>query len=150
MEAPKQPDQEKIQGTVYKVEIGDKFYFGSTKEPLNKRANKHNYKIRNGSKTKFHIECQNNLIYNVKCEEIYKGDDFQEYENKLILENINNPNCLNMKVVKADEERKKQLRKKKTTCQLCDKEITCKNMSRHLKNIHKVSNDQFFGKKVKA
>lgn len=139
----------KQKGMVYRVNIGNKYYIGSTKLPLSLRASKHNYKIKNGSKTKFHQEAIKNNIFKVKCEEIYCGEDYIDVENKMILESLEDKNCLNMIVVKQTKERKKELSRKRGDCKLCGKEIMKKNMARHLRQMHHVTKFDIFKKKAK-
>ncbi len=142
------PKETCIEGVVYKVKIGNKFYIGSTKMKLKIRANKHNAQIKNGSKSKFHTELRNNNIFKVDCQEIYRGTEYLDIENKLIYESLNDKNCLNMKVVRSTKERKRALNNKKAPCKLCDKVIMKKNMARHLRHMHNVSNFDLFSKKV--
>lgn len=143
-------DNNLIDGIVYKVKIGNKYYIGSTKMKLTIRANKHNNQIKNGSKTKFHSECINNNIYKVKCEEIYRGINYKDVENKLILESLNDPNCLNMKAAISNKERRREQNNKKTDCKLCGKVMMKKNMNRHLRQMHNVSKFDFICQKVKV
>jgi len=138
------------EGYVYKVNIGAKYYIGSTKLKLSQRANKHNYHIKTKPKCKFHIECVNNNIFKVKCEEIYKGKDYLEIENNIILESLNDPNCLNMKAVKSNKERRRKQNNIKTECRLCGKVIMKKNMRRHLRQMHNVTDFDFICQKVKV
>jgi hypothetical protein len=132
-------DVDEINGIVYKVNIGNKYYIGSTKNKLNERENKHNFKIKNGSKTKFHDECIKNNIYKVKCIELYRGTDYKEIENKIVLESLNDKHCLNMKAVISNKERRKEQRSVKGKCELCGVEMLKKNLKRHKQNFHKVS-----------
>lgn len=143
-------EEKKVKGLVYKVNIGKKFYIGSTKMKLNQRQHKHNYRIRNGSKSKFHQEAIKNNIFKVKCEEIYSGEDYLEVENKMILESIEDKNCLNMRVVKTTAERRKEQKSRKGECPLCGLVLMKKNRARHLRNKHNVTKFDFLCKKVNA
>jgi len=80
-------------GIVYKAEIGDKLYIGSTTEKLNTRQQKHNFKLKqNIGKTKLYEECRNHNITETICipleeKEIENKDEIrlleQEYIDKL-------------------------------------------------------------------
>jgi len=125
-------------GRVYKINIGDKFYIGSTKMGLKIRANKHNTKLKSGSKCKIYEEARLQKVDKLYCEEIYYGKFYKDIENEMITKHLGKENCLNMRVVKTTPERRKMMLNKKKQCDLCGKLILSKNMARHKKNIHKV------------
>ena len=54
-------------GIVYKIEIGDELYIGSTEEKLCVRQGKHNYDLKKFPHRKLYKACIDNGIDNIKC-----------------------------------------------------------------------------------
>jgi hypothetical protein len=54
-------------GIVYKIEIGDELYIGSTEEKLCKRQGQHNYDLKRYPHRKLYKACIDNGIDNIKC-----------------------------------------------------------------------------------
>jgi len=54
-------------GIVYKIEIGDEIYIGSTEEKLCVRQGKHNYDLKKFPHRKLYKACIDNGIDNIKC-----------------------------------------------------------------------------------
>jgi hypothetical protein len=54
-------------GIVYKIEIGDELYIGSTEEKLCKRQGKHNYDLKKKPHRKLYKACIDNGINKIKC-----------------------------------------------------------------------------------
>tara|TARA_R110002012_G_scaffold306006_1_gene510424 strand:+ start:544 stop:984 length:441 start_codon:yes stop_codon:yes gene_type:complete len=99
-------------GKVYKIIVNDLCYYGSTKQLwLSRRQARHNHNLRYNPKQKLYKYCLKNNISEIKCELLYEGDNYIEYENDLIK---NDSNCLNMRWSKSSKERKKETAKKYT------------------------------------
>lgn len=101
-----------MEAFVYKIEIGDDFYIGSTKQRLGQRGGEHNREIRDGNESPFYSFCRENDIKKVKCiqlerfecdtrQEIYMKE--QEWIDKL------NPTLNKFRAYTNREEYKKQL-----------------------------------------
>ncbi len=97
-------------GKVYKIVVNDLCYYGSTKQKyLSSRQCRHNHNLRNNPKQKLYQYCLNHNVEELKCQLLYEGDNYIEYENDLIK---NDSNCLNMRWSKSNAERKKETEKK--------------------------------------
>ena len=96
-------------GIVYQIIVGDKKYYGSTIQMLCKRQGRHNENLRNNSKQVLYKSAIEKNITKLICEKIYEGDDYLDYENNCIENDIN---CLNMRRSKGSEETRKQSNKK--------------------------------------
>jgi hypothetical protein len=87
---------------VYCIYLGNEIYFGSTKNPLNYRQNKHNFRLKEGiCKNKLYEKARELGIKNLELNLLYEGEDYLDIEQELIL----NTDCLNMLAVKHDRER---------------------------------------------
>ena len=95
-------------GKVYKIEINDKIYYGSTKQQLCKRQSRHNYNLRNNPIQLLYKTCIEENIEKIICIELYDGDDYKEKEQSYIKNNIS----LNMRHSISSIERKKETHKK--------------------------------------
>ena len=77
-------------GTVYKIEIGEKIYIGSTIQTLTERQRKHNLRLKQNVRTnKLYEECRVNNIEKIYCipletKEIEDDLEIRELENKYI------------------------------------------------------------------
>ena len=72
-------------GIVYKIEIGEKIYIGSTIKKLNQRQTLHNYKLRqNKDKCKLYVECRKNGITEISCLLIEEKEIENELEIRLL------------------------------------------------------------------
>ena len=96
-------------GIVYQIIVGDRKYYGSTNQMLCKRQGRHNDNLRNQPNQLLYRTAIENNITKLICEKIYEGDDYLEYENNCIENDIN---CLNMRRSKGSEETRKQSNKK--------------------------------------
>lgn len=95
-------------GKVYKIEIGDKIYYGSTKQQLCKRQSRHNWNLRNNPKQLLYKTCIEENIEKIICIGLYDGDDYKEKEQEYIRDNMS----LNMRHSILSIERKKETREK--------------------------------------
>ncbi|MGI9556178.1 MAG: hypothetical protein ACR2M9_04880 [Cyanophyceae cyanobacterium] len=97
--------------SVYKISIGNGFYYGSTKQEIYKRQLRHNFNLRNPEQypQRLYAYAREQGVKKIICEEIYIGDDYLDKENEYIKNDIN---CLNMRWSKSSEERKKETAKK--------------------------------------
>lgn len=98
-------------GIIYKIQVNNFIYYGSTSQQLCKRQASHNYKLRNNYKQKLYQECINQNINNIKCElvEVCDNSILKERENFYIL-NCNN--SLNLRHSKSSLERMKETNKR--------------------------------------
>ena len=77
-------------GIVYKIEIGDEIYIGSTIEKLYERQSKHNFKLKKEfEKNKLYEECRNKNINKIICipleeKEILNELEIRQLENEYI------------------------------------------------------------------
>ena len=156
-------DKWKKQGIVYKVEVGDKVYYGSTTQKLCNRQARHNFNLKQKNGSNFYKECLKQKIEKIICKEIYRGGNYIQKENEYIINN----ECLNS--IKAftnrledkkkyyndnkhlwkdyykdnkdkwnteDKKNKTEIRvKQKITCDICGKEMLKYSLNRH-KKIH--------------
>ena len=98
-------------GIVYKIEINDNVYYGSTIQQLCKRQSRHNWNLRHNPKQNIYQCCLNNGIEKIICIEIYNGEDYINIENDY----IKNNDCLNMRWSISSKERINEQRKKYLT-----------------------------------
>ena len=132
-------------GIIYKIEIDNQIYIGSTKyKYLCDRQGEHNYRMRTIGNRDYNIYlyrfCREKKVKKIICELIEEVDDTelllleQEYMNKL------QPSLNIRRVYQTEEERLEQMKehnKKKSNCPICDKEMLKNSINRHIKNIHK-------------
>ena len=139
-------------GYIYKIEIENELYIGSTDSPINLRQNTHNYRLRNephrGKMYSYALCCG---IKTIECVEICKVEVENITELKQIEEsyrkNMNATlNCI--RCYRTDEEKKQQIhdsknkyykknqqnRLVKIECSICKKLISKCNISKHKKS----------------
>ena len=131
-------------GFIYKIEVGEDLYIGSTKlKCLSQRQAVHNYNLNNPNSKKYNIYlyrfCREHNVSKIICEIIEEVDDTelvlleQEYINML------EPSLNSYRAFQTIEDRKEQFRinnKKKSKCPECGKEMLKKNINQHIRNIH--------------
>ena len=136
---------------IYKMEIGDYFYYGSSKQLGNGRLNDHrkvcyninqkgyNYKIYK----KIRQLCPNkkHFDYFVDFDRFYEHLDISTkkyYENMLLQKYKNNPYSLNVDTsIQQQGQTKRQHQKERVNCPTCNKLICRGNISNHNKTQHK-------------
>jgi len=135
-------------GFIYKIEIGENLYIGSTKyKYLCDRQYIHNYKLKNGCQYNLYRFCREKKVEKIICELIETVEDSelrileQEYINKL------QPTLNSQKAYRTEEEYKEQMRlinkkysQKKSNCPICDKLMLKRNIKRHINTFHKIDN----------
>lgn len=104
------------EGKIYKLLIGDCFYYGSTFSTLEKRRYNHTVKARIHTQIKVYSKANEIGINNIKIElvEIYPCQtrkELLERENYYIITNLSNPLCLNSRVSYLSIEEKKDKQK---------------------------------------
>lgn len=133
---------------IYKLEIGDYFYFGSSKDK--DRLSKHKYNCYNPNYTNYNYKvyrkirelCPNpNNFYDFVDFSIYHENlniELKKYmENHYLQKHNNNPYCLNSdKSIFKHGETLQEYRKRKLPCSICNVMISSRNLSRHKKTIH--------------
>ena len=131
-------------GFIYKIEIDNQIYIGSTKQKLYQRQNNHNQDLNNQHRKDYNNPlykfCREHNVSKIICEMIEEVEDSelkileQEYMNKL------KPTLNSQRAYQTIEELKEQIEKqnkKKINCPICDKLITKNYINQHIKNIHK-------------
>ena len=131
-------------GFIYKIEIDNQIYIGSTKNKyLSQRQQQHNHTLNNpnrkGYNSLLYKFCRTHNVSKIICELIETVDDTelkileQEYINML------EPSLNTYRAYRTEEELKEQWKEKnnkKSKCPMCGLEINKKNIKRHIKNIH--------------
>ena len=103
-------------GIVYKIEIGDELYIGSTEEKLCVRQGKHNYDLKKFPHRKLYKACIDNGVYKIKCwwvaDIVFNSFDerraIEETYRKELNAKLNSCKCYSSKEEKKEE--KKQYR----------------------------------------
>ena len=130
-------------GFIYKIEIYNQIYIGSTKQKLNKRQITHNQGLNNPNDRNYNIYlyrfCREKKVEKIICELIEEVNNNelvlleQEYINKL-------QPTLNTRGAYRTEEQKlldrKEHNNKKSKCPICGLEMLKTSINRHIKNIH--------------
>lgn len=92
-------------GKVYFIQVGERKYYGSTLQKLNRREKGHNYNLSKGVDRCLYNECRKLGITKIKCELLWEVDEgWREIEDDYIR---NDPDCLNMVNSFATKEDKK-------------------------------------------
>ena len=146
-----------MDGIIYKIEICNEIYIGSTIENLIERERKHNYMLK--KKTfKLYETCKTNDINNITLIEIEKVKINNKIELNIIEQKYINelqPSLNSKRAYRTEEERIEQCKKCdknkylknkekikervkknsqiKINCEFCGKEMTTGNLSRHKK-----------------
>ena len=131
-------------GFIYKIEIDNQIYIGSTIRKLYDRQAHHNYKLNNPNNRNYNIYlyrfCREKKVKKIICELIEEVDDTelrileQEYINKL------QPTLNTNRAYRTEEEQLEQWKehnKVKSKCPICDKEMLKRSIKKHITNIHK-------------
>jgi hypothetical protein len=132
-------------GFIYKIEIDNQIYIGSTKQKLlcqrqadhNRDLNNPNSKNYNNPLYKF---CREHNVSKIICEliETVEDNELKILEQGFI--NLLEPTLNSQRAYRTEEERIEQIKlnnNKKSKCPICDKLITKKYIKTHIKNIHK-------------
>ena len=132
-------------GFIYKIEVGEELYVGSTKQKyLCRRQGQHN-KILNNSKYKdyniyLYRFCREHNIEKIICELIEEVDNTElvllEQEYITMLE----PSLNTRRAYRTKEEHLEQMRlinKIKSKCPICNKLMLKNYINRHITNNHK-------------
>jgi hypothetical protein len=98
-------------GIIYKIQIGDLIYYGSTIQLLSRRQARHNHNLKHNPIQLIYKECIEQNISKIICEivEICNNNQIKEREN-FYIKNCNN--SLNMRDALLTEQRKKETNKK--------------------------------------
>ena len=141
--------------TIYKIEVGEYIYYGSTKQRLCQRQDRHNESLRNGKKNyKIYQKCRELNINKIKCIEIEKckleeRNTREGYYiricNKDILLNCVIPDRYRIGNDKYDEEyyenNKDKIKERKSVIIICEcgSRIQKGKISRHKKSIKHIN-----------
>ena len=130
-------------GFIYKIEIDNQIYIGSTKQKLNKRQITHNQGLNNPNDRNYNIYlyrfCREKKVEKIICELIEEVNNNelvlleQEYINKL------QPTLNTRGAYRTEEEKIEYYKKKskwKSNCPICGLEMLKTSINRHIKNIH--------------
>ena len=152
-----------MDGIIYKIEIYNEIYIGSTIQKLSQRQRLHNYnlKVKNCKLQKF---CKENNINNITLIEIEKVKINNKIELNIIEQKYINelqPSLNSKRAYRTEEESRsrhkeyknknkdkiKELTKRgndkkkiKINCEFCGKEMTTGNLSRHKIICNKINN----------
>ena len=99
---------------IYKIEFDNYIYYGSTKQKLlSQRQSRHNYNLKHNPKQKLYKIANENNIEKLNCILLEECEEIERYyiENKYI-KNNNDKIILNDRLAFANEERKKEIKKK--------------------------------------
>ena len=139
-------------GFIYKIEIDNKLYIGSTKQKyLCKRQGEHNYYLNNPNTKNYNLLlyrfCREKKVNKIICELIEEVEDSelkileQEYI-KMLEPSLNvirayrtEEECLEQKLLDI-----KKQNQKKSNCPICNKEMLKKSIYRHINTFHKIDN----------
>ena len=131
-------------GFIYKIEIDNELYIGSTKQKkLHKRQSQHNYILNNPNNKNYNLFlyrfCREKKVEKIICELIETVEDNEllllEQEYIKMLEPSLNTN----RAHRTNEEYLEQLKKqnnKKSNCPICNKKMLKKHINRHINTIH--------------
>lgn len=151
-------ENEMLDGVIYKIEICNEFYIGSTIQKLYKRLNKHISNLKDINKNaKLYKTCRINGITNITLIELEKIKVNNKLELNIIEQKYINelkPTLNSKRAYRTEEEsrsRHKEYKNKnkekmkeitkrgndkkkiKINCEFCGKEMTTGNLSRHKK-----------------
>ena len=132
-------------GFIYKIEIDNQIYIGSTKlKLLCKRQAIHNHDLNNPNSKNYNFYlyrfCREKKVKKIICEIIETVDDTklrileQEYMNML------EPTLNSQRAYRTEEERLEQKNlhsKKKSNCPICGLEMLKTSIYKHIRIIHK-------------
>jgi len=138
-------------GFIYKIEIDNELYIGSTKQKLLKRQADHNYEFNNSNRKDYNNPlyrfCREKKVKKIICELIEKveNDELllleQEYINMLEPKlNTNRAFITNKEKIEYKRKQNKINNKKKSNCPICNKEMLKNHINRHINTFHKTDN----------
>ena len=135
-------------GFIYKIEVGEECYIGSTKKKyLSQRQQLHNQCLNNPNNKDYNGPlyrfCREHNIEKIICELLETVDDSElrilEQEYITMLE----PSLNSIRAFQTEEERLEQklldIKKqnnKKSNCPICGLEMIKKNINRHIRRFH--------------
>jgi hypothetical protein len=134
-------------GIIYKIEIDNQIYIGSTKLKLYQRQGQHNQCLKNPNNKDYNIYlykfCREKKVKKIICELIEEVDDTElrilEQEYIKMLE----PSLNTRGAFQTIEEKKEQLILKnkknnniKSNCHICNKEMLKRSIKKHIGRIH--------------
>ena len=154
-----------MDGIIYKIEICNEIYIGSTIQRLSNRRTKHNSNLKDINKNcKLYETCRTNNINNITLIEIEKVKINNKIELNIIEQKYINelqPSLNSKRAYRTEEESRsrhkeyknknkdkiKELTKRgndkkkiKINCEFCGKEMTTGNLSRHKIICNKINN----------
>jgi hypothetical protein len=134
-------------GFIYKIEVDNELYIGSTKQKLYQRQQLHNKSLNNPNDSHYNIPlyrfCREKKVKKIICELIETVDDseLKIFEQGFI--NLLEPSLNTRRAYQTIEEHKEQIRlnnkinnNKKSNCPICDKLMLQNNIKRHIRNNH--------------
>ena len=135
-------------GFIYKIEIDNELYIGSTKQKyLSQRQQLHNRDLNNPNYSNYNSPlyrfCREKKVKKIICELIETVDDseLRILEQKYI--KMLEPSLNTRRAHRTIEQHKEQIRlankkysQKKSNCPICDKLMLKRNINQHIRNIH--------------
>ena len=136
-------------GFIYKIEIGEDLYIGSTKQKyLCQRQSRHNHDLNNPHSKDYNSPlykfCREHNVEKIICEllETVKDSELRIIEQEYI--KMLEPSLNTKKSYITEKERLEQKKecnkkhnKKKSNCPICNKEMLKNHINRHINKIHK-------------
>ena len=138
-------------GFIYKIEVGENLYIGSTKHKLCDRQARHNYILNNPNDNNYNLLLyrffREHNIEKIICELIETVDNSelrileQEYIN-MLEPKLNTNRAYRTKEEKKEYEKKykRKTDKIKGNCPICNKLMTKKYINTHINTFHKTDN----------
>ena len=134
-------------GFIYKIEIDNQIYIGSTKQKLYKRQSIHNHELNNQHRKNhnslLYKFCREKKVKKIICELIEEVDDTELKILEQGFIDLLQPSLNSYRVYRTEEERQeyknlhnKINNNKKSKCPICDKLMIEKYIKTHIKNIH--------------
>ena len=138
-------------GFIYKIEVGEECYIGSTTTSLKHRISSHNTAIKKKCNSPLYKFCREHNIEKIICQELVEfTDDItddavrlieQEYINKF------NPTLNGQRAYRTEDELREQKKnqakkdnaisnKIRINCPICDKNMLRTSLNNHKKNKH--------------
>ena len=135
-------------GFIYKIEIGEDFYIGSTKNNyLSQRQSYHNYSLNNPHRKNYNCPlyrfCREKKVKKIICELIEEVEDSElkiiEQEYMDMLEpSLNTYRAFQTKKQRLEQQKKQN--EKKGNCPICNKEMRKNNINKHINTFNKIDN----------
>ena len=136
-------------GIIYKIEIDNQIYIGSTKQKLYQRQTNHNKSLNNPNNKDYNNPlyryCREKKVKKIICELIEEVDDSELKILEQGFINLLEPSLNTRRAYQTIEEHKEQIRlnnkinnNKKSNCPICDKLMLQNNIKRHNRIIHNI------------